>query len=325
MTVSKLNYGIISTASIAPRFVGAMKKCPTAAVLAVSSRSLEKARSFAAEHDIPLFHDDYHEILDNPDIDAVYIPLINSLHYPFAREALSAGKHVIMEKPFVMNRWQGEELKRLAKERNLFITEAVKTIFLPVHQEIKKIIDSRELGELHFMEFRQSYTSGEYVDGWNKERASGGGVLYGNEAYFFTMAEYYGGEIQSCSGEASYGRHDVEDQMSLALRLSNNSIAVNNVSTNVLFSNGLTMHLSKGKIEVPDYWKARTAQIYQDGRLLRTIEHPCEYELMYELLHYNECILKGLNESPVTPLEKSIKYISLCEQLLTVWEKEKHS
>ncbi|MBR6957796.1 MAG: Gfo/Idh/MocA family oxidoreductase, partial [Erysipelotrichaceae bacterium] len=91
MTRRKIRYGIISTASIAPRFAQAMKCTDNGKVIAVSSRNIDRARKFAEENDIPNYYGDYNVILQDPEIDAVYLPLVNSLHYEFARKALEAG------------------------------------------------------------------------------------------------------------------------------------------------------------------------------------------------------------------------------------------
>ena len=317
----RIRYGIISTATIAPRFAQAMKCTDNGIVMAVSSRSLEKARVFAEENDIPQYYDDYKKILDDPEIDAVYLPLVNSLHYPFAREALEAGKHVLVEKPFVLYPWQGEELRRISEEKGLFLTEAVKSLFLPVHLKLKEIIDSGKYGPIHLMEFKQSYAGGGYASGWNSDRASGGGALYGNEAYFFSMAEYYGGKVLSLSGNATYGRTDTEDQCALTAAMENNVLATCVVSRKVKMpDNGMDLHLEKAHISVPDYWKARTAYIYQNGELVDTLSFPCQYELMYELQHFNECIKNGLTESPVIPVSESVRHIEFCRKLYDQWE-----
>ncbi len=322
MTQRKIRYGIISTASIAPRFAQGMKCTDNGEVSAVSSRDIEKARKFAEEHEIPNYYDDYNIILQDPDIDAVYLPLVNSIHYDFARKALEAGKHVIMEKPFVLYPWQGEELRKLSVEKGLFIAEAVKTMFLPVHLEIKKRIDSGMYGRIHMMEFRQSYAGGGYAAGWNSLKECGGGALYGNEAYYFSMAEMYGGKILDITGSATYEGDRAEDQFALTALMENNVLATCAVSRKVQFeNNGMEIRLEKAHISVPDYWKAREACIYQDGELVEKLSFPCKYELMYELQHFNECIEKGLNESPVIPVSASIRHAEFCRKLYDEWEK----
>ncbi|MBQ9824786.1 MAG: Gfo/Idh/MocA family oxidoreductase [Solobacterium sp.] len=317
-----IRFGILSCASIVPRFVKGLELTETAEVTAIASRSFERARRTAAELAIGNFYAGYEELLADAEIDAVYIPLINSLHYPYAKKALEAGKHVIMEKPFVLHREEAEELAALAEKKNLFITEAVKTPFLPVYKEVKKILDEETYGKIQFMEFRQSYTSGPYISGWNKEKEAGGGVLYGNEAYFFHMAEFLAGRIVSCTGSATFGE-EVEDQCVLSAVTENNVMATLFVSTQVLFNNGLIIHLDQGRIEIPDYWKASEAYIYQNNELKEHLSFPHQYELQYELTHYCKCILEGKTGSPVTPVENSARYIEWCEKLYRSWQTEK--
>ena len=320
-----ISYGVLSTSSTLKRFVKAMEETGTGSVTAVASRTLQRAKEAADELQIPKACGDYREILQDPDIDAVYIPVINSLHYSFAKEALLAGKHVILEKPFVLHAEQAQELFELAGSRGLFLTEAIKTPFLPVYESIRQRIAQQDLGAIRFLEFHQSYTGGSYIAGWNREKESGGGVLYANEAYFFRMAEFFGGTVVSCHGEASYGESNVEEQVSLSVQLENGCLASLGVSTNILFENDLKIHLDRGLITVPDYWKAERFRLYQDGKLTEEKAFPCRHEFRYELAHYNDCILSGRSFSPVNTPERTIRYIRLCEDLYQTWESRRNA
>ena len=315
-----VRYGILSTASILERFVRGMEESGNGVVLAVASRTKERAEETAKKFDLPFSYGDYHELLANPEIEAVYIPVINSLHYTYAKDALLAGKHVIMEKPFVLHAGEAMDLAMLAKENHLFLTEAIKTPFLPVYECAKEVIRTKDLGEIRFMEFHQSYVGGSYIAGWNRQKEFGGGVLIANEAYFFRMAEFFGGTIQACEGTASFGESGVEEQISLSVRLENNSLASFGVSTNILFDNGLWIYLDRGRIEIPDFWKATKIAVYENGICTEERTFPCRYEFQYELRHYNECIRQGLSFSPVNPIEGTIRYIQLCEDLYNRWE-----
>lgn len=316
MNHKEIHYGILSTASIVPRFVKGMRLTENGRICAVASRSEDKAKALAESLDIPGYYGDYRRILEDDTIDAVYIPALNSAHYPMAKDALLAGKHTLVEKPFVLQESQALELARIAEEKELFLTETVKTPHLPVFTRVKEIIGSGAYGRIRFMDFRQSYTEGPYISGWNKERKYGGGVLFGNEAYFFTMAEFLAGKAVSCTGTLSFGRYDAEDQCSVDLLLPDDVIARMAVSTDVLFDNGLTIYLTDGRIVIPDFWKASKAMFFKNGELTETLSFPCESEFVYELNHYNECILNGISFSPVTPVENTARYIGFCEQIL---------
>ena len=94
-----IRFGLLSTSSIAPRFVAGVRAAEAGEVLALSSRSLEKAEEKAKLWGIPRAYGSHEDLLKDPDVDAVYISTVNALHYPWAKAALEAGKHVICEKP----------------------------------------------------------------------------------------------------------------------------------------------------------------------------------------------------------------------------------
>ena len=95
----QLRFGILSTSSIAPRFIAAVRTSGTGLVEAISSRSLEKAQEKAAQWDIPKAYGSHKELLEDERINIVYISAVNAQHYPLAKMALEHGKHVVCEKP----------------------------------------------------------------------------------------------------------------------------------------------------------------------------------------------------------------------------------
>ena len=101
--------------------------------LCVRPHSLEKGKKIAEEHLIPLIETDYDTFLINPEIETVYIGIANLVHYEYAKKALEAGKHVILEKPFTVTGAQARELAAIAKEKQLFIWEA---FIIPYRQRL---------------------------------------------------------------------------------------------------------------------------------------------------------------------------------------------
>ena len=113
----ELNYGILSTSSIAPRFIAAVREVNAGNIVAVSSRTLEKARQKAAQWQIPKAYGSHEELLQDKDVNIVYISNVNTQHYPWAKAALEQGKHVICEKPCTTTAEHTRELYRLAREK----------------------------------------------------------------------------------------------------------------------------------------------------------------------------------------------------------------
>ena len=126
-----MNFGLLGPGSIARKFADACSRTEGVKLLAVASGSRERAEAFAAEFEVENVCGSYEELLALPEIDAVYISVINSLHYETARKCLEAGKAVLCEKPFCVTVSQTEELIRLAEEKGLLLMEGMWTLFLP--------------------------------------------------------------------------------------------------------------------------------------------------------------------------------------------------
>ena len=110
----ELRYGILSTSSIAPRFIAAVRACGKGEFVAVSSRSLSKAQEKAAQWEIPTAYGSHEQLLQDEKVNIVNISIVNAQHYPWAKAALLAGKHVICEKPCTPTSAQTAELYDLA-------------------------------------------------------------------------------------------------------------------------------------------------------------------------------------------------------------------
>ena len=155
--MKNLRYGILSTSSIAPRFIAAVRAANAGRIVALSSRTLEKAKQKAGEWDIPTAYGSHQELLADETVEAVYISAVNAQHYRWAKEALLHGKHVICEKPCTIHEADSRELFRLAREKGLFLMEAEKMLFLPAILEVRRRILSGDLGQIHMAQLSHSF------------------------------------------------------------------------------------------------------------------------------------------------------------------------
>src|SRR5690606_18518515 len=125
-----LRWGILSTGMIARAFTSDVQRAGLR-VTAVGSRSQEAADAFADSHGIPRAHRSYEGLVADPEVDIVYIGTPHPLHHPHARLALEHGKHVLVEKPFTLNRAEAEDLRALGERQGLLVMEAMWTRYLP--------------------------------------------------------------------------------------------------------------------------------------------------------------------------------------------------
>jgi len=149
----RLRIGILGAARIAPMaLVRPARSVPEAAVLAVAARDEARARRFAARHGIPRVHRGYAELLADPEIDAVYNPLPNSLHCEWSIRALEAGKHVLCEKPLASNADEARRMTEVASRAGRVLVEAFHWRYHPLAERMKAIVESGELGRVRHVE-----------------------------------------------------------------------------------------------------------------------------------------------------------------------------
>ena len=179
----------MGAAKIVPRFVAGVKESGQAEVIGIAARNKEKAEKAALDLGIPEVYDDYVSLVKAEEIDLIYIPLINKQHYPKAKLALEAGKNVLLEKPFTLTLKESQELFKIANEKNLFLMEAQKSVFLPVMTKIKKWLDANEIGKvsrLAINDFRP-HTNRE---SWALDIKEGGGAFIMHASYPLSVLQF---------------------------------------------------------------------------------------------------------------------------------------
>lgn len=148
--IMTLNWGIVSVGFISHDFVNALGTLPTAEhqVVAVAARDQSRAEEFAKRFDIARAYDSYLKLAEDPQVEVVYIGIINLQHFAVTKLMLEHGKHVLVEKPLCMNERQARELIELAERKNLFLMEAIWSRCFPSYDYIGKLIQSGALGDI---------------------------------------------------------------------------------------------------------------------------------------------------------------------------------
>lgn len=156
-----MKIGVAGSGGIIPNCLEALQELGdvTFSAICVRAQSREKGMDLAEKYGIEKVYTDYQEMLKE-ELDFVYIGIINSLHYEYAKTALQHGRNVILEKPFTSTAEQAEELARLAKEKKLFLFEAITTLYLPNYLEIKNNLD--RLGDIKLVQCNFSQYSSRY-------------------------------------------------------------------------------------------------------------------------------------------------------------------
>lgn len=211
----KVKWGVISTAKIGLKHVlPAMQNGELTEIHAIASRNSDKAEKAAAALGIPKTYGSYEALLEDPEIQAVYIPLPNHLHIPWIRKAVEAGKHVLCEKPLVLQPEDIDELDQLQQDSGLIIGEAFMVLHQPRWKRLKEMVHSGALGELRCIQGFFSYNNGNPDDIRNKPEYGGGG-LYDIGCYPIVLSRFvFDEEPVRVTGSLQYDQNFKIDMLS---------------------------------------------------------------------------------------------------------------
>ena len=266
-----VRWGVLSTARIAGRLVEAAAKTDEAEVVAVASRDGAVAQAFADTHGIPRAHGSYAALLDDPEVEAVYVPLPNSMHVDWTIQALQAGKHVLCEKP--MDR-RPEAVARafdVAEAHGLVLSEAFMWRHNPQTQLLRSLLDEGAIGSVRLVRASFSFVLAGDVD-VRLDPALDGGGLMDVGCYCVSGARFVAGEPVSVSAQAVAGPTGVDLRMSALLRFGGDVLGVVDCGLDVYSRGELEIVGDEGRILLPDPWHAINPQI--------VVEHGFERDLV---------------------------------------------
>ena len=172
-----LRWGIMGCARISRRgLIPGIKSSRSGSLVALASRDRATARAWADEFGIKIAHGSYQELIDDPAVQAVYVPLPNELHRPWVMAAADAGKHVLCEKPLALDAREAALMAEHCRKRNVVLIEAFMWRHQPRTLKLLEMVRNGELGELHLI--RSSFSFPIEAGDWRLDPLRGGGALF---------------------------------------------------------------------------------------------------------------------------------------------------
>lgn len=190
-----INMAIMGAGAIANKMAATITKMEKVKAYAIAARDKDRAEAFAAEYDFVRAYGSYEEMLADPQVELVYIATPHSHHYKCVKMCLEAGKNVLCEKSFTVNAGQARELFSIAQEKNLFLTEAIWTRYMPSRKMIRDILDSGVIGEVTSLSANLGYELSEVKRIWDSNLA--GGALLDVGVYLVNFARMVFGEVDA--------------------------------------------------------------------------------------------------------------------------------
>lgn len=312
--------GIIGAGWIAEKMAETVAEMEGYEVNAIASRSIEKAQEFAKKYNIAKAYGSYESLVCDSDIDLVYIATPHSHHFQHTKLAIEHGKHCLVEKAFTANAREAKELLQLAKEKNVFVTEAIWTRYMPMSQKIAEIMNSDIIGEPRLLSATLCYPLED------KERITNpalcGGALLDVGVYVLNFARmYFGTDIVKTVTNCQLGPTGMDMQESISLSYADGKMA--NLQTGALCLNDRQGIISgtEGYIRVDNVNCPEVIDVYRNYANVATYEKPANmitgYE--YQVIESRRCIEAGLLESPMMPHAETISVMQQMDDLRKEW------
>jgi len=320
----KVRWGVLSTANIGVRKVlPAMQRGQLSTVAAIASRDPVRARTIAAQLNIPTAYGSYEELLADPNIDAIYNPLPNQLHVPWTIRAAEAGKHVLCEKPLSMTLAEAHSLLAVRERTGVLIGEAFMIRSHPQWLRVRALIDEGRIGQLRSVAAFFSYFNNDPANIRNQPE-TGGGALYDIGCYCIHAARYaFGQEPTRVCGLIDRDPQLGTDRLTSALLDFQAGHAIFTCSTQLVPHQRVHFFGTKGRIEIEIPFNAppdRPTRLFiDDGRDLfgsgietETFPTTDQYTLQGDA--FSRAILEG-TPIPVS-LEEAIANMAVIEAIL---------
>jgi predicted dehydrogenase len=320
MDAPALRWGVLAPGRIAGTFVDALAQCTKQRLVAVGSRSLDRAQAFASAHGADRAYSSYEQLVADPEVDAVYVASPHSEHAAQALLAIEAGKPVLVEKPFTRNADEAGQVARAAKAAGVFAMEAMWTRFLPHIDVIRQLLADGALGEVITVLADHGQIFEPDPEGRMFNPALAGGALLDLGVYPISFASFVLGSPDSIVATGSLTDTGVDAQASMVLTSGRAQACLN---TTLLAKTPTTASISGtlARLECTGAFYAPgvlTLTSNDDRRLVRDADPITGHlGLSFEAAHAATLIADGATESPLMPLDETISVLQTIDGVRT--------
>ena len=318
-----INWGILGCGKIARKFVSDLKLVKDAKLYAVASRNNQNAESFANEFNAIAHYDNYEDLVADKNLDVIYIATPHNLHFENTILCLQHQKAVLCEKPFAMNLKQVEEMIRTAKEKKVFLMEAMWSKFLPHFNKTLEIINTRKLGELSSILVNFGFKPQEPVAQRIFDPALGGGTMMDIGIYNVFLVLSILGKPDEIIAHMDPSSSGVDEQCAVLFRYKNGKMAQLFSTFRSNLPTEADIAGSEGTLKLTNRFYEPSATIrFFKNTIKESEEIPVErsegFGYHYEAAHVTKCIQDGLTESPVMTFKDSELLIETLDKIRSI-------
>lgn len=319
--VQKIRWGVIGAGRISRTFVNDLKLLPGAEIVAVASKSMERAKTFAQEYNLKYFYDSYEELVQNSDVDVIYIGTTNNYHYENMLLCIANNKPVLCEKPFTVNSREAQEAIRCAKEKNVFVMEAMWSRYSPAYLKVRELIQSGVIGKIKFFsaDFGFKAPANPEHRAFNPELAGGGLLDVG--IYPISLAFWIFEKLPSkISTIANIGKTGVDEEAAIIFNYDDGAMALLSSAVTVNTRKEAVITGQSGSIIIhePFFHSKKVTLITESGEK----EFDFTYDglgYQFEAEHVMDCLRKGKKQSDLLTLSESLSIMQTLDKIRSEW------
>jgi predicted dehydrogenase len=306
-----IRWGILATGGIAARFARELALVPDAVLAAVGSRSVVAAEAFAAQHPqadggTPRVHGSWAQLAADPDVDVVYIATPHSAHHAAAMVCLDAGKPLLVEKAFTLDLASAQDLVTTARQRGLFLMEAMWTRTLPAVRRMLDLIADGAIGEVTSVHAHFGLDRDFEPDHRLRDPALGGGALLDLGVYPVSFAQLLLGEPHHVRAYAALHPEGTDANTGIVLGFPSGAVATLHCGVRGGVRHAIVVGTT-GRIEFPDgFHAAERFTLYRAGAEPEVVAVDTPAGLNFQAAEVGRCLRAGLLESPLVPLSSTL-------------------
>ncbi len=318
MTSRPLKWGIVGTGGIAGTFVKDLARSGAGDVVAVGSRTLESANRFGERYGVETRYGSYDALVEDANVQAVYVATPHPMHLRDATLALEAGKHVLVEKAFTMTSHEARTLVDLAREKQLFLMEAMWTRFLPHVTALRQLLADNALGEIVSVEADHGQWFEFDPDFRLFAPELGGSALLDLGVYPVSFASLVLGRPENVMALIDPAITGVDAQTSMLFGYRSGAHAILTCTSRAKSATRATITGTKARIEIDgDFYAPSAFSLTQRSGERERFEFMTSGRgLHYEATEVARCVEEGLLESPLMPLDESVAIMETMEVVL---------
>ncbi len=321
--MTNIKWGILAPGNIAGKFAKDLELVADGEIAAVGSRSIERAEAFCKDYPNAKAYGSYEAFAEDPDVDVVYIASPHTYHYQHTLLCLKAGKHVLVEKPFAMDKAEAEEMINLAKEKELFLMEAFWTRFLPVTERILKDIAAGKLGALKYIQADFGFNAAFNPNSRLYDMNLGGGALLDVGVYPIFLANLLLGKPNELKAMTTKSPTGSDTATSILMNWESGASAMLSCSVNTDTPTEALICGSSSLIRIHSRW--HESKSFEFRRHFSEAPEHIAFDdpgkgYKHEIIEVHNCLKSGLTESNKWSLKHTLDQVEILDEIREIIE-----